>query len=246
MRICSIEIVCLKCQEISVLRKFFVDFMDNLNPELQNNSSDINESRNSSLSSYISHENLLESYVNGDEKAFERLFEIIGVRLFAFIMRYIGNFSQAEDVYQNVCIKVAMKAGTYSRKASAMAWIFQIARNTCIDVIRTKGRTPKVSIDGSASRQEDAAVIELEDKKTADPSDGPVRLELAKAIAAAVEKLPDEQREVFLLKEEGELSFEEISKIVGCGKETAKSRMRYALERLRNSLGQEARNYGLH
>ena len=64
-------------------------------------------------------------------------------------------------------------------------------------------------------------------------------------VRAALEGLPEPQREVFLRKEEGGLTFEEIGVMLGCGKETAKSRMRYALARLKNALGSEARAWGL-
>ncbi len=191
-------------------------------------------------------DDLLNKFVsNQDEDAFEKLFAEIGERLFSFIFRYIGNTAQAEDVYQEVCLKVAMKANTYSHKANVASWIFQIARNTSIDAIRSKGRRPTVSIDGNASQAE-TTIIELVNDNEINPAEKAAQIELATNIARAIDKLPNEQREVFLLREDGGLTFEEISKIVSCGKETVKSRMRYALERLRNSLGKEAQNYGLH
>ncbi|MHC4870444.1 MAG: sigma-70 family RNA polymerase sigma factor [Planctomycetota bacterium] len=191
-------------------------------------------------------EDLLSAYVAGDEGSFEKLFDDMGGRIFAFIYRYIGNNSQAEDVYQDVCLKVALKASTYSKKASVSAWIFQIARNSCIDFLRSKGRRPVVSVEGGVSRGDESPAIEIEDKDGSDPAEEAALLELGLIIDSAVDKLPDEQKEVFLLKEEGGLTFEQIGEIVRCGKETAKSRMRYALERLRNSLGKEAKHYGLH
>ncbi|MFH0910658.1 MAG: sigma-70 family RNA polymerase sigma factor [Planctomycetota bacterium] len=191
-----------------------------------------------------SNEDLLEAYAAGDEAAFEDLFMRVGDRLFTFIRRYLGDHHQAEDVYQALCIKVASRAARFERRSSAMTWLYRIARNACLDTLRAEGRRPRISLDGGG-RGNGNPVYGHATHPAPNPSAGAEEAELGLAILRAVELLPDEQREVFLLKEEGELSFEEIGLLLDCGKETAKSRMRYALERLRNALGREARLYGL-
>ncbi|MFW5857209.1 MAG: RNA polymerase sigma factor, partial [Planctomycetota bacterium] len=81
-------------------------------------------------------EALLAAYVKGDEAAFETLFDQVGHRIFAFVLRMMADSHRAEDVYQTVLIKVATKADLYRKKASVVAWLFQIARNACLDALR--------------------------------------------------------------------------------------------------------------
>jgi RNA polymerase sigma-70 factor (ECF subfamily) len=211
--------------------------MENSNT-INSSEASVNMTENNSAEEVKSADELLNEYISGNTSAFEKMFELIGAKLFSFICRYTLNPHRAEDIYQDVCIKVACKAGEFSG-GNASAWIFRIARNACIDVIRYEARRPAVSLDREieAGRQVEG--------KSEEPSEDVAKEELLRLIMSAVEKLPDEQREVFLLKEEGGLTFAEIADIVGCGRETAKSRMRYALERLRNALGREASNYGL-
>lgn len=211
-------------------------------PEGQSSASTITGTDNAAPE--ISNEELLAAYVKGDEKAFEALVDNVGNRLFAFVRRTMRHDAHAEDVFQVVLVKIATKAHLFRKGSNLMAWLFQITRNACVDTLRREGRRPEVSLDGGGTNS-GAGLKGMVAAEAPDPAAKLANAELANAINRAVETLPDEQREVFLLKEEGELTFEEIGDILGCGKETAKSRMRYALERLRNSLGKEARSYGL-
>jgi len=190
-------------------------------------------------------EELLAAYVQGDEPAFEELFARTGGRLFAFVRRYLGDHHMAEDVYQEVCMKAARGAGGFARRASAATWLFQIARNACLDALRRQGRRPRlVRLEyGEAVPPVDPTARASDPVQ--DPPAAAERAELGEVIVRAVEALPAAQREVFLLKEEAGLTFEEIGRLTGTGKDTAKSRMRYALERLRTSLGPEVRDHGL-
>lgn len=189
-------------------------------------------------------EALLRKYAEGDDAAFEALVGEIGERLFAFVCRYMGDHHRAEDLYQTVLIRVARKAKSYQQRARVTTWIYTIARNACLDALRAESRRPSVSLDQTEERLLGVGSGAL--PADTPPADRTAQAEeLGEAIRRAVRKLPDEQREVFLLKEEGELTFEEIAGIVGCNRETAKSRMRYALERLRNALKREARQHGL-
>lgn len=187
---------------------------------------------------------LLVRFIAGDDTAFERLFEVIGQRLFAFILQYLRDYHRAEDVYQAVCIKVATKAGSYEKRTGALAWIYQITRNACIDELRSLKHVPDVSLDAPAGSGENTLADFLA-AGGAQPHEQAAANELGTAILRAIESLPERQREVFLLKEEAELTFEEISAVLDINKDTAKSRMRYAIERLRNALGREAREHAV-
>lgn len=188
--------------------------------------------------SLLSPEVLFGRYREGDSAAFTELVAQMGDRLFAFIARFLGNRTEAEDVYQNVWIKVATRAELYDPQARWETWLYTIARHACLDALRARSRRREVSWEEGEEEASRPTPDDPPEKKLEEE-------ELGLRIANAVEALPLEQREVFLLKEEGNLTFEEIGDLLGCGKETAKSRMRYALARLRNALGPDARAYQL-
>ena len=193
---------------------------------------------------YMTPEELLEAFRVGDDEAFAALVEQIGGRLYGFICRLSADAHLAEDVYQQVLIKIALKAGDYDGRARLLTWVYAIARNAVIDTLRQLNRKPEYggvtldSVDGKSP-------VSVALTRDLSPLDQLTVRELGERIRLAVEALPLEQREVFLLREDGDLSFIEIAQILGCGKDTAKSRMRYALLHLRQALGAEARLYGL-
>ncbi len=192
----------------------------------------------------LSPEDLLDRFVQGEDEAFTLLVERVGARLYGFLCRFLGDRHKAEDAYQTVLIKVAKHAHAYDRRARLTTWLYRIARNACVDRVRRDARTPTQSLDAGDDEKGPSGSDAV---AAADPAPG-AKLEaeeLGACIAEAVAELPEEQREVFLLKEDGELTFDEIGELLGCGKETAKSRMRYALRRLQNALGKQGRLYGL-
>lgn len=219
--------------------------MDLANPDNSVAASTLAETAEGSARQSRSDEELLAAYVEGDEPAFEELIAHVGGMLFVFIRRMMGDDTRAEDVYQDVLIKIATRAHYYHSHSRLKPWLFQIARNACIDTLRRDSRRTVVSLENVDEAQITPGVGKNPPRKQEAPDEQAMREELHAAILRVVQALPEEQREVFLLKEEGGLTFRQISRILGCEKETAKSRMRYALERLRNALGREARNYGL-
>lgn len=187
-------------------------------------------------------EELLELYLAGQDEAFTRLVTLIGDRLFGFLCRFCRDRHLAEDVYQIVLVKVAIHAGTFDRRARFQTWLYRIARNAALDELRKQQRRKTIPLNPTG---EDEGIIGVVANDSSQPDELLSQEELKHNIFKAVETLPDKQREVFVLKIDGELTFEEIGEVLGCGKESAKSRMRYALKRLRNALGSHARHYGL-
>ncbi len=191
---------------------------------------------------FLTPEELLNSYLSGNIKAFEVLTGQFNGKLYGFLCRFVQDEHLAEDVHQEVLVKIAVHAHKYDGRAKLSTWIFQIARNSALDAIRKRKRTK----DFSAS-------VDVEEKHTIEdaissdltPDTKVTVAELGERISDAVMRLPDDQREVFLMREDADLSFDEIAQILGCNKETVKSRMRYAVEKLRNSLKAEAKLYGL-
>lgn len=181
---------------------------------------------------------LMRAHGAGDPHAFARLYDRYDRACFHVIRRLLGaaHGDAAEDLHQETWIAVSKNAAGFDpAKASFAAWLFAIARNKTFDHFRRQ----KVAVLASAPESEfgEAAM------RVADPGQTPLEQvqshERAKEIVAAVEALPLEQRGVFLMFAEGGLSLEEIAQVTGVAVETAKSRLRYARAKLRQSLASE-------
>ncbi len=175
-------------------------------------------------------EDLLARYVAGDMEAFTCLVRLYEARLYAFLSRYMPDVHMAEDVFQQVFTKVALHAADFDGRASFSTWLFRIARNQAVDELRKRRIQP--SRPNSAEPDFDR----LSRVQTDTPLDKLARDELGVRIRQALSALPEPQREAFLLKEEADLTFDEIGRVMQCGRETAKSRFRLAVGKLRELL----------
>jgi RNA polymerase sigma-70 factor (ECF subfamily) len=178
-----------------------------------------------------SDEQLMRDWAGGDGQAFERLFERHRRVVHTFLLQHSGSRAAAEDLFQEVFLRVVRGRDAFqAERGSFRTWLFTIARNTLTDRWRRRGREP--AVDGAERALEQIAV--------AGPDSNPLALlrgeELRTRIVAALEGLPAEQREVFLLRELVGLGFQDVAEVTGCRVPTAKSRMRYALEGLRRAL----------
>ena len=177
---------------------------------------------------------LLRAHGAGDPHAFARLYDRYDPACFQFIRRLLGaaHGDAAEDLHQETWIAVSKNAASYDpRKASFAAWLFTIARHKTWDYFRRQ----KVAVLASA---EDDAVMMVPDPGQT-PLEQVQSRQLAQEIVNAVEALPLEQRGAFLMFAQGGLSLEEIAQATGVAVETAKSRLRYARAKLRQSLAGE-------
>lgn len=182
----------------------------------------------------VDDETLLRRYQDGSVDAFEALLQRYERPLFNFILRSVRNRARAEELLQEVFVRVIQRSHAFENKARFSTWLYTIARNLCIDHQRRMAHRQHRSLDaptrpGEPAR-EPAAGPQASTERTA------MRGELQKRIAAAVEALPEAQREVFLLRQLEALPYREIGQIVGVAENTVKSRMRYALERLQAAL----------
>ena len=188
-----------------------------------------------------SDEQLLAAYRNGDVRAFERLLGRYENPIWSFLRRFVRDAEAAEDLLQEVFLRVVKDAqgggAAWKGDAKFSTWLYTIARNLCIDRARRTAIRGTASIDGASDPEGDATT--LHDRIAApEPSTDTVVAgrEAARRIDRAVAALPDDQREVFLMREVMELPFAEIAAVVGASEPTVKSRMRYALEKLRAAL----------
>lgn len=174
---------------------------------------------------------LMLRYRDGDMTAFETLYGRHKGSLFGFLVRQIGNRQYAEDVFQEVWSRIIRNRDKYQANAKFTTYLYHIARNCSVDHYR---RMQKRDDDIS---EQDAAVPEVQ-AKDGDPVTTAETGELRFAIVGALRNLPDDQREAFLMKEESGLSLEEIATVTGVSRETVKSRLRYAVGKLRQCLPQ--------
>lgn len=177
-------------------------------------------------------EELMQRYRDGDAAAFETLYARHKGALYRYFLRQCSNESLAEELFQDVWMKLIKARDRYEPRASFSTWLYTLAHNRLVDHYRrsghraalheSTGRTDPETLPGAAS--------ETPDQRTHS------RL-LVERLLELLKGLPGPQREAFLLREEGGLGVEAIAVATGVSKETAKSRLRYALRRLRDGLG---------
>ena len=179
----------------------------------------------------ITDEELMLGYRDGDTHAFETLYLKHKGGLYRYLLRKCGNASIAEELFQEVWMKLINAREHYEVKAKFSTWLYQVAHNHFIDYYR------KHSI--SAGMHQYFQENELENVPASNnlqPEQQAEFQQQAETLLQLISKLPDEQREVFLLREEAGMSIAEIAEVTGVNIETAKSRLRYAVNKLRNSL----------
>jgi len=177
---------------------------------------------------------LFSLYLEGDAEAFRELFRRHARGLFNFAYRMLRNAALAEEVAQEAFTRVVRKPPDLSRGTKFSTYLYSVGRNLCIDELRKRRVRRHDPLD--ARRGADGEGRTLAERLAAD---GPgtdadaMNRELRERIDDALGRLPAEQREVFTLREFADLPFAEVAQAIGCSENTAKSRMRYALEKLR-------------
>jgi RNA polymerase sigma factor (sigma-70 family) len=176
-----------------------------------------------------SDETLMLAWAAGDVAAFETLYGRHRVRLYRFLLRQLRNGDLADELFQDIWQRVITARGSWRPEAAFTTWLFRIAHNRLADHWRAQQHRP------AAPEDADARVERMQDPDT--PEHQVSDFEQRRRLQLALEELPPEQREVLLLRLEQELTLEEIGEITGVGRETVKSRLRYAMDKLRTRLG---------
>jgi RNA polymerase sigma-70 factor (ECF subfamily) len=183
----------------------------------------------------VTDEDLMLRYRDGDAGAFDLLYSRHRAGLFRFISHQCRQPERAQEIFQEVWMKVIGARDRYypDENAQFRTWLFTIARNAVMDFFRgqAKGDAPLFEND-----EEESVVVQLPAPRTELPEVRAASREQGEAILRALEALPAPQREAFLMYEEGGMSIDEIAKAVGITFEAAKSRLRYAVAKLREGL----------
>jgi RNA polymerase sigma-70 factor (ECF subfamily) len=187
-------------------------------------------------------EALVLRFREGDRSALGVLVRRHQTALYNFAIRHVRDRTSAEDIVQEAFVRVAQSAAEFKVEARFTTWMYTIVRNLCIDQLRRAAHRRHASLDESRrGADEDGPTLGERTADAAGRADverSAVGTELRTRIVAAVEELPEEQREVYLLREVSNMKFKEIADMIGIPENTVKSRMRYALERLQEALGE--------
>lgn len=180
-------------------------------------------------------EALMLDYAAGNAAAFDRLYARHRGGLYRFLLRQCKVTSVAEELFQDVWLSIIRTRKTYAPNARFATYLYRIAHNRLVDHFRRSNHRPSLADDGDGEEGDDRVA-----SLPADPRDQPdallqskTRLERFYELLSA---LPDVQREAFVMREEAGLSVEEIAAATGVNAETAKSRLRYAVAKLRRGL----------
>jgi len=177
----------------------------------------------------LTDETLVHQYMHGNEQALEILIRRHKSKVFTSIFIFLRDQYLAEDLFQDTFIKVVRKlrAGQYQEEGKFLPWVMRIAHNLCIDYYRKTKRTPQITTpDGFDIFN----ILKFSDNN---PEKIIIRQQSHQKVREMVDNLPNEQKEVVILRHYADLSFKEIAEITNVSINTALGRMRYALINLR-------------
>jgi len=181
-------------------------------------------------------ESLMLAYgAKGDTAAFDTLYARHRAGLYRYLLRGARNPQLADDLFQETWSRVIDARARYQPQARFSTWLLQIAHNLLVDSYR---RQPARAMADDA----DAVLAALPAPEHEQPEQQLSQFQARRGLQRAIEQLPDEQRQALLLRWEHELSLEAIAQVTGAPRETVKSRLRYAIGRIRHALGATARS----
>ncbi len=184
----------------------------------------------------INDQELVKIYQRGNEQALTTLVQMHKQRVFSAIYMFVRDRYIAEDLFQETFIKVVdkLRQGQYHEEGKFLPWVLRIANNLCIDYYRKVKRTPRVKVTTS-----DGTDIFKYLKFDGDNAEtGMIREQSYETIRKLVDMLPEEQKEVIVLRHYADLSFKEIAELTNVSINTALGRMRYGLINIRRLMAE--------
>ncbi len=181
----------------------------------------------------VSDQDLVKLYIGGDEYVIEELLRRHKSKIFTSIYLLVKDQYLAEDIFQDAFIKVinTLRSGRYNEEGKFLPWVMRIAHNLVIDYFRKEKRTPTItSTDGTAD------VLNLIQIHEESAEERMLREQTHSDLRKMIQYLPDEQKEVLIMRHYADLSFKEIADLTDVSINTALGRMRYALSNLRKMM----------
>lgn len=185
-----------------------------------------------------SDQELMTAYGSGDAQAFAELYGRHKAPLYRYFKRQSGVAELADELFQETWARVIKARERYEPTAKFTTWLYRIAHNLLMDYGRRNTRTPHLV---AVNNEEEDPVSLVTQEPAQDELADAARLQ--QKLLTAINQLPEDQRSAFLLKEEGGLSLLEIADVMNVGRETVKSRLRYATQKLREALADEQQAY---
>ncbi len=176
-------------------------------------------------------EALMLRYREGEISAFEQLYARHKAPLYRYLLRQCSDPAMAEELFQDVWLKLVNARQSYTVKAKFTTWFYRLAHNRLVDHYRAQGRR---AFDHEVALETVPADTRIQPEQCVE------RRSQVQRLLELVANLPQVQREAFLLREESGLALEDIAQVTGVNRETAKSRLRYAVAKLRQALGGES------
>jgi len=172
---------------------------------------------------------LVSQYLSGSELALEMLINRHQARIFNFINSKVNDRDTAEDIFQDTFIKVirTLKGGQYNEEGKFLPWIMRIAHNLVIDFFRKNNRMPKVK------NTEEFDIFQFISDNSPNVEHSLVQEQVVKDLQKLVQELPEDQKEVLIMRLYRYMSFKEIAENTNVSINTALGRMRYAIINLR-------------
>ena len=182
--------------------------------------------------SNLSDQDLINSYLKGNDYSFEVLLNRHKDRVYSSIFMFVKDDELANDIFQDVFIKIVdtIRKGKYNHEGKFIQWALRISYNLCVDHFRKNKRRTKVS---SSETFDILNIIESNDPNS---EESIIQNQSHNKLRQIIERLPDEQKEVVLLRHYAEMSFKEISMLTKVSINTSLGRMRYALINMRKMI----------
>lgn len=173
---------------------------------------------------------IIEKVVSGDSDAFEALVTKYEKQIYAMGMRYTGNQQDAMDITQEVFLRVFRFIKNFNAQSSFSTWIYRITVNVCKDILAKKRRIQELPLDGESEDGE--YTIDIEDFSYS-PEAVMQSHQLRDSIASAIAKLPEKYRNIIIMRELNDMSYEDIGRVLDIEQGTVKSRISRGREKLR-------------
>lgn len=186
------------------------------------------------MANQASDEQLIHWYQDGDSNAFETLYGRYKKAVYHYFFRQVHSSAIADELHQDVWLNIIKSSTTFTHQASFKTWLYTIAHNRLADHYRRNSKQPLHLVQAELPDSE--SELDIADPQPANPDELLQEQELNNTLFNGIDLLPEPQKEVFLLYEKSGLTLDEIATITGSSFESTKSRLRYAVKKIRQHL----------